>query len=118
MPDFRVSTEAVESAAASLGERVVEFEGRVNALNSFAASAIGSAWSGAAADAFSTDFVAWTQSAHEVHDALARIASLLASSAETYATTEHGVASASASSSIVSTATSTTAATAPTAGGH
>ena len=110
MADIVVSSEAVEQASARLSERVVDFEGRVNALNSFAVSVIGSEWSGSAADAFSTDFVQWVQGAHEVHQALARIASLLASSAETYATTEQGVTAASQGSSVTTTSESTTSA--------
>ncbi|AMM19526.1 hypothetical protein AX769_04445 [Frondihabitans sp. PAMC 28766] len=108
MADIVVSSEAVEQASARLSERIVDFEGRVNALNSFAVSVIGSEWSGSAADDFSSDFVQWVQGAHEVHDALARIASLLASPAETYATTEQGVTAASQSSSATTTSGPTT----------
>lgn len=101
MSEFTVSSEAVQAASATVAGRVAEFESRVAALNSLVSSTIGSTWSGAGAEAFSTDYVEWFAGAQEVRTALDRISALLASSAETYQTTESGVTAASTESHVV-----------------
>ncbi|AMM19155.1 hypothetical protein AX769_02195 [Frondihabitans sp. PAMC 28766] len=101
MSRFTVSSEAIQGAAATVSGRVAEFEARVSALNNLVTATIGSTWSGAGADAFSSDYVEWFDGAHEVHAALARVASLLANSAETYQTTESSVTDASQHSHVV-----------------
>ncbi|AMM19159.1 hypothetical protein AX769_02215 [Frondihabitans sp. PAMC 28766] len=93
--ELTVSTDAVESRAAAIGQRVMEFESRVSALNCFVMSMVGSSWSGPAADAFAADYVEWFDGAREVCASLDRVSSLLASASQTYGATEADVTHAS-----------------------
>jgi WXG100 family type VII secretion target len=101
MSKLQVSSSAVEAAATTTAARVADFDARVSALDSLVSATIGADWIGAGAEAFLTDYAKWFAGAREVHEALARIASLLASTSQTYETTEGAVTHASNSTSIV-----------------
>lgn len=101
MSKVQVSSSAVEAASATVAARVAEFESRVGALEKLVVSTIGSDWVGSGAEAFHDDFATWLGGAREVHEALTRITSLLASAAQTYETTEATVTRASDGVSVV-----------------
>jgi WXG100 family type VII secretion target len=101
MSKVQVSSAAVESAAAMTAARVADFDARVSALDSLVSATIGGDWVGAGAEAFLADYARWFAGAREVHEALSRIASLLASTSQTYETTEGTVTHVSSASSVV-----------------
>ena len=103
MSRLQVSSSAVEAAAATVAARVADFEARVGALESLVSSTIGSDWVGVGAETFGGDFATWLAGAREVHEALSRMASLLASASQTYETTETTVTRASDGVSVVTT---------------
>jgi WXG100 family type VII secretion target len=101
MSKLQVSSSAVEAAAATTAARVADFDARVSALDSLVSATIGGDWVGAGAEAFLADYATWFAGAREVHEALSRIASLLASTSQTYETTEGAVTHASTSTTVV-----------------
>ena len=101
MSKLQVSSSAVEAAAMTTAARVADFDARVGALDRFVSGTVGGEWVGAGAEAFLADYAQWFAGAREVHEALSRIASLLASSSQTYETTEGAVTRASSSTSVV-----------------
>jgi len=100
---LRVSSSAVEAAAATVSARVAEFDVQVGALERLVSATIGGDWIGSGAESFRADFELWLAGAREVHEALSRIASLLASASQTYETTETTVTRASDAVSVVTT---------------
>lgn len=86
-----------------MAARVAEFEGQVGALERLVSATIGGDWIGSGAESFRADFGLWLAGAREVHEALSRIGSLLASASQTYETTEATVTRASDSVSVVTT---------------
>ncbi len=101
MSRVQVSSSAVAAAAATVAARVAEFEARVGGLEKLVSSTIGTDWVGAGAESFRDDFATWLVGARDVHEALSRITSLLASASQAYETTEATVTRASESTSVV-----------------
>lgn len=101
MSGVRVSSAAVQAAAAFSAARVAEFEERVSAVERLVSSTIGEEWVGAGAEAFADDFAVWIAGAREVHEALGRITSLLGSASQTYESTEQAVTHSAESSTVV-----------------
>ncbi len=100
MSSLQVSSNAVQAAATMTAAKVAEFDQRVGALDSLVSAVVGGEWIGGGAEAFRAEYAEWVNGAREVHDALSRIASLLASTSVEYETTENTVTRGNSSSSV------------------
>lgn len=101
MVDVRVSSEAVDEAAAQVSAMVAEFAQRRALCDQTVAALVGGPWTGEASTTFHTGWTEWSAGAAKVSDALHGISTLLAEAASQYAETEGRVTRVSQSSSVV-----------------
>lgn len=101
MVDVRVSSEAVDEAAAQVDAMVAEFTQRRALCDQTVAALVSGPWTGQASTTFHAGWAQWSAGAVTVSDALHGISTLLAEAAAEYAETEGRVTQVSQSSSVV-----------------